>query len=265
MTGRGNGFGTATDYGHDFVPFFTNFYDIFPNEMQQIFKGMIRDSAVEYMPRVQCATGSAFPNCQNPRITYMDFYRGDCSDPATCRPDPVEANASLPVVNSPSNILLQIYATEYALAQFPTFFDTSFQNQLFVCVEGSGACRTPSDDAVEGVDYVRYTSDRFLRSYLAWQVEPPPGQPEQVSIGFDMIREARDTAFIVRMLVKRRDVVAFTPAEISQLAALHYTVPVAAADLVIEIDRLQNRLTSLESFFTQLIELERTSGVAGFL
>lgn len=265
MTGRGDGFGTATSYSHDFVPFFTNFYDIFPNEMQQIFKGMIRDSAVEYMPRVQCAPGSAFPNCVNPRIVYMDFYRGDCSDPSTCRPDPVSQNAALQVVNSPSNILLQIYATEFGLAQFPTFFDTSFQNQLFICVEGSGACQTPSPDAVEGVDYVRFTSDRFARSYLAWQVEPPPGQPEQASIGFEMIREARDTDFILRMLVKRRDGGVLSGAELAQLDDLNYIPPTAAADLALEINRLQGRLADLESFFSQLLELERTSGIAGVL
>ena len=82
MTARGIG----PFYGPD-VAFWTNFYDIFPNEIQQIFTGMIAGRPEEYMPRLECLSSDTFPRCTNPRIVFMDFYRGDCSiDPATGEP-----------------------------------------------------------------------------------------------------------------------------------------------------------------------------------
>jgi hypothetical protein len=80
--------GISTDYTRD-VPFFANYYDLFPNEMQQIFQGMIRADAKAISPRVVCASGGPGSRCDNPRLEYMDFYRGDCSKPGpACRQNP---------------------------------------------------------------------------------------------------------------------------------------------------------------------------------
>ncbi len=81
--------GGAMDYTRD-VPFWVNFHDLFPIEMQQIFQGMIQDEPESISDRVVCATSGPGGVCNDPRIVYMDFYRGDCSTPETCRPDPVE-------------------------------------------------------------------------------------------------------------------------------------------------------------------------------
>ena len=90
----------------------------------------------------------------------MDFYRGDCSKPDTCRPDPAQTTyKGKPVLDGGGSLSLQIYAAAFGLQDFPVFFDTTFQNQLFICVEGQGDCFQPDSKAVEGVDYVRYTSD----------------------------------------------------------------------------------------------------------
>jgi len=266
--------GQQSRYTRD-VPFYTNFYDLFPNEMQQIWNGMIRDAPEEYMPHVECTT---FPNCGDGRIVYNNFYRGDCStaDPLTCRPDPIErlnSDNEYPLVNGGGSIVLQVYAAIYGLTEFPVFFDTSFANQLFVCIEGQGDCHRPTATDVEGIDYVRYTSARYGKNYLAWEVTPGTGAVEQRSIGFQMVEEARNTEFIVRMLDKYNgrgggvplDRANLTAIEQARLVALGYILPTGSADTNREIDRLDGRLRDLESFFGQLIQLERELGIASYL
>ena len=258
------------------VPMFTNFYDIFPNEMQQMFEGMIRAEPRTYMPRVQCAAGSVFPRCNDPRVIYMDFYRGDCSDPDSprCRPNPAEVTyRDLPVLNGGGHFLMQFYGAIYALANFPVFFDTSFQNQLFICVEGTGECHRPESAAVEGVDYVRFTSPRYAKSFLAWQVEPRAGVAEQTSLGFAMVKEAADLNFILEALQRYRGDYGGAPytlanlsaEERARLTALGYTIPTSNAVVDDEVDRLYFRVQDLESFFNQIIQLQREMGIVSFL
>jgi len=146
MTARG----LSPFYGSDLV-FYTNLYDLFPNEINQIFTGMIADQPGEYMPRVVCAEGSSFPQCRDPRTVYMDFYRGDCTTPGStsCRPHPAEVTyrpnptERMFIINGGDNFLLQSYATIYGLSEFPVYYDTTFQTQLFLCVEGQGECNAP--------------------------------------------------------------------------------------------------------------------------
>lgn len=282
--------GLGPFYGPD-VMFQTNFYDIFPNEIQQIFTGMIGSRPWDYMPRLRCDSTSAFPRCNNPRVVYMDFYRGDCSiDPDTgeprtdtCRPHPTEVTyRDLHVLNGGTRYFLQSYAAIYALANFPVYYDTSFQNQMFICIEGAGDCHQSEPSAVEGVDYVRYTSRRFGKSFLAWQVESTTGVAQQTSIAFAMVKEARDLDFIIRMLRKYRgdfpppddpppddpapSLDYLSPEERAQLVAIGYDrlerTPLPTSDeLNQEIDRLDSRLINLESFFFYLIQLERLYGI----
>ncbi|MCS6799723.1 MAG: hypothetical protein NZ898_14615 [Myxococcota bacterium] len=269
MTRRGFGARYTPD-----VPFYTNMYDLFPLEMQQLFSGIIQDRPEEYMPRVVC--GGRFPACTSPRLVFMDFYRGNCFDPdsRTCRPDPVDVTyRDLLVLDAGGSFLLQYFGTIYALSEFPVFFDTTFQNQLFVCVVGQGDCHVPGPTAVEGVDYVRYSSRRYGKDFIAWQVEPTGAVTNQTSIGFAMVAEARDTAFIIEMLQKYRGDFGGTPYSMSnlsaeeraRLAAIGYTVPRDAGAVTSEEDRLDGRLRDLESFFNQLIELERELGIDSYL
>ncbi len=276
MTARGIG----PFYGPD-VAFFTNFSDIFPNEIQQIFTGMIAGRPEDYMPRIDCqSTGDTFPNCSDPRIVFMDFYRGDCSvDPATgvprtesCRPNPAEVTyRDLQVLNGGTRFFLQSYAAIFALQSFPIYYDTSFQNQMFICVEGQGECFAPDSTAVEGVDYARHTSRRFGKAFLAWQVEATEGVAAQTSIAFAMVKEASDSDFIVRMLQRYRgdhlpgdpppDISYLSAEQQAELAALDYTVPTSESQIQFEIDRLERRVNSLESFMFFVIQLERQYGI----
>jgi hypothetical protein len=248
------------------VAFNANFYDLFPNEMQQIFNGMIRAFPKAYMPRVVCDGGTS--PCQTPRILYMDFYRGDCSNPDTCEPSPEVTYSEYPVLNGGGSLSLQIYAAVFGLQEFPVYFDTSFQNQLFVCVEGQGDCFAPGAAAVEGTDYVRHTSSRYRKSFLAFQVEPTEGVAEQTSIGFAMVKEARDISTLMGILARLQeaegDVSALEEADREQLTALAYEPPESPPEIEAELARLDNQLQDAESFFNQIIDLTRDLGIQNF-
>jgi hypothetical protein len=202
----------------------------------------------------------------------MDFYRGDCSDPSTCRPNPAQTYAGLPVLDGGGSITLQIYAAIYGLADFPVYFDTTFQNQLFVCIEGQADCAAPAPTAVEGVDYVRYTSPRYRRSFVAFQVDSEAAASAsgaQTSIGFSMVEEARHLDTVLAALVRMRDgatpnsIANLTQAQRAAVAATGYVLPTEPARIAEEIVRVDYRIQDLESFFNQLIELQRSYGITG--
>ena len=256
--------GWETGYTRD-VPYWTNFYDLFPVEMQQIFRGIIMDRPETIAPRLTCAGGSETV-CEDPYLVYMDFYRGDCSTEETCLPDPVtETYADFEKIDGGNSIFLQYLAAAYALTDFPVFYDTSFHNQLFVCVEGTADCFDPKSDAVEGQDYVRYTSPRFGKTFIAWQVEPNVPAAEQRSIGFDMVQEAADNAFltdVARRTSLGQDVHFL---EAMKALALGYQIPTDPGQAEADFRDFDRRQESLESFLFQLIELERELGIASYL
>lgn len=255
--------GWTQSYSRD-VPFWTNWHDLFPLEMQQILQGLIQDQPETLAPRLACASLNG-TQCNGPRLLYMDLYRGDCGDAATCRPDPVsETYAGLVYVNGGSTVTLQFLAAVFALTELPVFFDTSFQSQMFLCVEGQGDCTVPSPTAIEGTDYVRYTSTRLNKSFLAFQVSPSTLVINQTSIAFAMVAEARDAALLLDILQHLADGLPLTIAEQLILLDLGYTPPVTAGDIADEVDRFEGRLSDLESFFFQLIQLERELGLDNY-
>jgi hypothetical protein len=260
--------GLSPFYGADEV-FYTNFYDLFPNEVNQMFRGMIGDQPDQYMPRIICR-GGTFPDCRNPRLVYMDFYRGDCETPGstTCRPNPADVTyRDLRVIDGGDSFLIQSYAAIFGLSEFPVYYDTTFQTQLYMCVEGQGDCMTPPPDAREGIDYVRHTSNRFFKSFLAWQLTPSTGLAEQQSIAFAMVLEARNSDLILQSLRQYRGDfggTAYDEANITrraELDAIGYVVPTDRDTVAREIDRLDARVQNLESFFNYLIQLERQFGI----
>jgi hypothetical protein len=263
--------GLSPFYGPDFV-YQTNLYDLFPVEMNQLFTGMIADQAAEYMPRVECGSGT-FPGCTDPTVVYMDFYRGDCLTPGstTCRPNPdvTYDRPELHVLNGGDSFLLQSYAAIFGLSEFPVYYDTTFDSQMFLCVEGSGDCSNPA--GVAGVDYARHTSVRYGQSYLAWQLDPS-GRGD-ASIAFAMVSEAARLALIVQSLKELRGDfggLPFDATNIRDRPALDATGYVLPLDALMNIDRVvvgqqitayQNRVFQLESFFNYLIQIEREYGV----
>jgi hypothetical protein len=257
--------GWTTSFTRD-VPFWTNFYDLFPIEMQQIFQGIIQDEPESISPRVVCDGGAPANSCADPRIVYMDFYRGDCTEAETCRPDPIEETYSgLDILDGGSSVLLQYLAAVFALTDFPVFFDTTFQNQLFICVIGEGDCFVPSDGSVEGVDYVTHSSARFGKTFLAFQIEPTIAVPNQESVGFNMVSEASDNAFAIEVLEQLTAGEVPTSEDVAELSALGYRVPLDADEARADLNSLDRRQRELESFFFQLIDLQRQLGIASYL
>ena len=259
---------------------YTNFYDhVPPRDERRSSAAYIREESGGLLGAPPVRHRRHVPanrTCTDPRLVYMDLYRGDCftEGSETCRPDPVDVTyRDMPVLDGGGSILLQIYAAIYGLSEFPVYFDTTFQNQLFVCVEGNGACYAPTDTAVEGVDYVRYISRRYGKSFIAFQVEPSSAITNQTSIGFDMVSEAADLDFIVLMLQKYRGDFGGTPsaianltaAERARLAAIGYEIPGDSETLNAEENRLFGRLQDLESFFNQLIQLENQIGITSLV
>ncbi|MGF1467719.1 MAG: hypothetical protein ACFCGT_16460 [Sandaracinaceae bacterium] len=253
------------------VFFSTNFYDLFPNEMQQVFNGIISGRPENYRPRVLCGEpGTA--DCEDPQLVYMDFYRGDCSegaDATTCRPNPTERYDDLEVLNGGSITTLQLVAAQWSLAQFPIYNDTTFQNQLFICIRGQGDCTVPDGDAVEGVDYVEHTSDRYAQTFLAWQVDATDGVFEQTSIAFEMVKEAREFSDIQGILedyVGRDGDPPFnlsnlTQEQIDRLDELGYEIPAGQNDVLSEINRLFGRVRALEVVFRSLLQYQRVFSI----
>ncbi len=261
LTGRG----WTTSFTRD-VPFWTNFYDLFPVEMQQIFQGIIQDEPESISPRVSCDGGSPLGVCIDPRVLYVDFYRGDCSAAETCRPDPIdETYAGLDIIDGGSSVLLQYGAALFSLVSFPIFSDTTFQNQLFICVEGEGDCFAPSDGSVEGVDFVRHSSSRFGKTFLAFQIEPAIAIPNQESVGFNMVEEASNNAFAIDVLERLANEESVPPAELAELEDRGYRIPPSSDEALADLDTIDRRQRSLESFFFQLIDLQRQLGIASYL
>jgi hypothetical protein len=48
------------------------------------------------------------------------------------------------------------------------------------------------------------------------------------------------------------------------VAALAYTLPTSPSEVDVEVRRIDNRVVNLESFFNQIIELQRRIGIQDF-
>ena len=98
-------------------------------------------------------------------------------------------------------------------------------------------------------------------------------EPGSTSIGFAMLKEAKETATILRALQKYRgdyggdplSLSNLTPEEQEELAAIGYELSDDVTTINAEENRLDGRLRSLESFFNQIIQLQREIGISDFL
>ncbi len=254
------------------VPFWTNYYDLFPQEMQQLFQGLILNQPERIAPRLLCG-GGAGRRCLDPQLQYMDFYSGNCETEATCRPSVSERYGDMEYVDSGLGVTLQFLASAFALTDFPVFFDTTFQNQMFVCVAGEANCPDVVPGQVLGEDYIEYASANYGKTFRAWQVEGRPGVTNQQSIGFEMIREANDLAITLDILRTFRGDFGGTPLsgtnlspeQRDELTRLDYSLPGDAGTLTNEVDRVDGRIRSIESFFFQTQQLLRQLGIASYL
>ena len=173
-----------------------------------------------------------------------------------------------PAIGGTTNEVLRSWAAILALAQFPVYYDTSFEQRLLVFKAGSGAgfsipdiqsdgsptCvygtdglgaghfvvdpNVPNDcDTAEDADYVVFESNRFRTPYVAVKVRPNLElNLEEEQLGFQLLKRLVDLQ--------------------NEAEALGPTDPARAGKL--------QELQQGESFLEYLIELQTEYGISNF-
>ena len=195
------------DWGLSFTideRYFINFYDLFQTEMTEFFGGLILQDESWFAPRLAMDSGE-------PVVQHMSWYRGlalgECIEDGArvpCRGSQREVYPG-PAIEGTTNEVLRSWAAILALAQFPVYYDTSFEQRLLVFKAGSGSgfdipdiqsdgsptCvygtdglgaghfvvdpNIPNDcDTPEDADYVVFESNRFRTPYVAVKIRTEP-------------------------------------------------------------------------------------------
>ncbi|MCB9593706.1 MAG: hypothetical protein H6719_13315 [Sandaracinaceae bacterium] len=259
---------TVRDWGLSFTideRYFINFYDLFPIEMTELFGAYVTDDDANRAPRLEVVGGE-------PQISYVNLLRGNCRSATTgafepCNGPVEERFPGTPIMGT-SNEILRLYASIFALSEFPVYYDPSFESRLAVfklgsadgfvipdvrldgqptqafgqAVPGSGHALTT--DPVEA-DYIIYVSDRLHQPYVAVKVtERLTFNLEEEQIGFELLLRLHNTQEEVRDLEARG------------------TLTVAERAHLVELRR---QLTAGESFLEALIEVQQIFGITSYL
>ncbi|RLB50782.1 MAG: hypothetical protein DRJ42_18155 [Deltaproteobacteria bacterium] len=242
--------------------YYINFYNLFPVEMTEFFGGIILDDDRWFGPRVEMVGG-------NPQIEYLNWNRGSCTDSgggrAPCRGDQESIYPGTAIADTTPEVLRD-WATTLVLSEFPTSYDTSFEQRLSIFkiaagdsftlpatqADGTATCAYGAE-ALPGTghatgcvgpdaDYVIYQSDRFHTGYVAVKVRPRlTYNLEEEQLGFQLLRRLVDRQDRVRALTSGG---ALSEEERAELASL------------------RTHLTSDESFLEYLIDIQRRYGIS---
>src|SRR5262249_19582639 len=149
-----------------------NFYDLFEQESIDLFGGLILRNPKQYAPRLTFdAQGDA-------KVSYINQYRSAMrGNNESTYPDPA--------IDGSNSEVLRDAAAIQALATFPVFYDTSFEQRLLVFKTGSGeGYKIPSEradgtptcvygaDKCDTPDYIVYDSDRLHTTFVAVIIQP---------------------------------------------------------------------------------------------
>jgi hypothetical protein len=225
--------------------YFINFYDLFDKEVIDLFGGLILRNPKAYAPRV------TFDQSGDPVTHYLSLYRanGRASNEATF-PDPA--------IDGTDSEVLRDAAAIQALAHFPIFYDSSFEQRLLVFKSGSGdGYKIPAahldgsptcaygDKGCTNPDFITYDSDRLHTTFVAVVIQPDPQQGiDEQQLGFQMMLRLRQKQDRVRELTMK-------------------SAPTAAEQTELSADKLE--LEREETFVNYLIGLERTYGISTYL
>lgn len=247
--------------------FWINFYSMFPYEMSQLFGGVVLDDPRLYGARV-CAAGTENPitgeECEQTTIIYQDLWRGSTLErnfeEEDMRGNPFDdIYAEMPSIGGGNSEMLRTWAVIFSLAEFPVFYDTTFEQQMYIFVEGSGdsfeftdCADDPADPMclTEGEDFVRYTSDRFNLSFVSFPVvNEYAWEPPQVDTSFIVVNRAREL---------QADI------DACEAGAAECTVPSGPArEAAIEEWRVQ--LEATESLLFSIIDIQSIYGISSWL
>lgn len=232
--------------------YYINFYDLFAVEMTEFFGGHLLDNPRWYAPRVSVTGGEA-------TITHMDWFRDFCTIDGISQPcrGSQDVTYTQPALDGTSAEILRDWASMLALAEFPVFYDTSFEQRISIYKLGNGdgyriperlpdgraTCEFGAAGCTEP-DYIRYQSDRLHTTYVALVIRPrlDYNLPEE-QLGFQLLRELRDVQTRVR-----------------ELEAIE--TPTAAEEAELRTKRA--KLEKGESFLDFLIELQRQFGISSY-
>lgn len=203
--------------------YFINFYDLFPLEITEFFGGIILDEQRWHAPRVD-VSGS------EPTIIHPNFNQGlifgSCRVGGASQPcaAPIDETYPEPTISGTSNIWLRDWASQLALANFPVFYDSSFEQRLVIWKigdgtgadipdtrrDGSPACAygaytvegshelvsdaaDPRCDSADDATYAVFYSDRLRTAYTAVKVTPREDYNESYEqLGFEFLRKLID-------------------------------------------------------------------------
>jgi hypothetical protein len=162
-----------------------------------------------------------------------------------------------PAIDGVDSETVRDFATMSALAQFPVYYDTSFEQRLLVFKLGSGDGYTIPDKRRDGTptckygdmncdkpDYIIYQSNRLHTSYVAVVIDPEEtGKIDEQQVAYQLLLRLR----------LRQD-------RIGELQAKD-SLTAEESD---ELSRAQSDLQRDESFLEYLIEMERQLGISSY-
>ncbi|MBI5502959.1 MAG: hypothetical protein HY907_22130 [Deltaproteobacteria bacterium] len=255
-------------YGMD-ERYYFNFYDMFTVEMNSLFGGLMLDNPRWYGPRM---TGTEAA----PRLSYPQFWKGyACGGtlfgggfPNYCAPDIVDQYPGSPAVGGGTNVILRNYAAAFALAEFPVFFDTSYEQQMYVALDGGGdyfeipGCDVPAmlaAGALENDSCVVYESQRLHKTYVAAKFSPrEPWLADYATLNYksmagELLHQMNELRELIGLLEDPTTPPADLPEECRTAAG--------GADCLL---RAQGRLQDNESFTLSLIEMMHRYGISSW-
>lgn len=271
---------TVRDWGLSYTldeRYYINFFSFFPVEMTELFGGFILDNDDWFAPRMRPTPVE--PGGPTPQLQYVNWYRAPdlfgrgCRNPTTGVTGPCRRATAdefpYPVVQGASDDILRVYATAWALAEFPVFYDNSWERRLDIFALGSGDGFTIPDTQRDGgttcaygtsvltspghvggcaagdADYITYTSDHLHSTYVAVKIRSRDTYNlEEEQLGFQYLLGLNNDQDRIRVLDA---IVGRTPAQEA------------------ELNRLRDRLQRNESYLGQLIELQRLLGINSYL
>ena len=245
--------------------FYINFYNLFDIEMTEFFGGVIQNEPSWFAPRLRVEDGE-------PVVQNMNLYRGvtlgECRSGGVrvpCRGAQPDVYTE-PAIDGTVSDFLRLWGAQLALAFFPVYYDTTYQQRLVIFKAGSGEGfdipNFQADGTVtcayganrlsgsthdtgcseEEADYVVYESDRLHTPYVAQKVRSRISfNLEEEQTGFQMLRNMVDNQARINALLAQAT---------------------RTADEELELSRRQDKLRSDESFLEVLIDLQRIFGIS---